>query len=218
MKNKRVQYGFSALIILLFSSLAWADKLDIQVVGLFAGQAVIEINGQQHLLKIGQSTDEGITLIDANSNQAVLEINGQQQTFPLGNRISSEFSAAPSQASVSLWPTNGMYLTPGTVNGYSVDFLVDTGASAIALNAATARRLGLEFYRGERVGIRTASGQEVGYRVTLDEVQVDQIKLYNVAAVVLDGPEPSTALLGMSFLGQLDMQRDGEQLELKQKF
>lgn len=218
MKNKRVQYGFSALIILLFSSLTLADKLDIQVVGLFAGQAVLEVNGQQHMLKIGQSTDEGITLIAANSNEAVLEINGRQQTFPLGNRISSEFSAAPAQASVSLWPTNGMYLTPGTVNGYSVDFLVDTGASAIAFNAATARRLGLEFYRGERVGIRTASGQEVGYRITLDVVQLNEIKLYNVAAVVLDGPEPSTALLGMSFLGQLDMQRNGERLDLKQKF
>jgi aspartyl protease family protein len=111
-----------------------------------------------------------------------------------------------------------MYLTTGTVNGYNVDFLVDTGASAVALNAATARRLGIDFYRGQQVGVRTASGTGYGYQITLDYVQIDNIKLYNVAAVVLDGPEPSTALLGMSFLGQLDIEHNGERLDLRQKY
>lgn len=213
-----VKYWFTALIILLNSQIAWAQELNIMVVGLFSGQAVVEVNGQQHLLKAGNATPEGVRLISATSNEAVMEVNGKQQTFQLGNRISSNFSAAPAQPQVSLWPNNGMYLTTGTVNGYSVDFLVDTGATSIALNAATAKRLGIDFYRGQQVGIRTASGKGLAYRVMLDYVQLDEIKLYNIEAVVLDGAEPSPALLGMSFLGQLDMQHNGERLDLQQKY
>lgn len=212
------KYWFSALIILLNSFSASAEDLDILVVGLFADKAVVEVNGEQHLLKVGQSTPEGVKLVAANSREAVLRINGQQQTYPLGDRIGSHFTPAPEQPKVSLWPTGGMYQTTGTVNGYSVDFLVDTGAFTVALNAATAKRLGLDYYRGEQVGIRTASGYDVGYKVTLDYIQIDEIKVYNVAAVVIDGPEPETALLGMSFLGQLDIQHNGERLDLQQKY
>jgi aspartyl protease family protein len=218
MKKCLSQSYFAALIILVNSLTASAEELDILVVGLFADQAVVEVNGQQHLLKVGKATPEGVTLISANSTEAVLEINGKQQTFPLGNRISSHFTPAPEQPAVSLWPNNGMYLTTGTVNGFTVDFLVDTGAFTVALNSATARRLGIDFYRGEQIGLRTASGYDVGYKVTLDYVQIDEIKVYNVAAVVIDGPEPATALLGMSFLGQVDMQHNGERLDLRQKY
>jgi len=218
MKKYLSQSCFAALIILVNSLTASAEDLDILVVGLFANQAVVEVNGEQHLLKVGKATPEGVTLISANSSEAVLKINGKQQTFPLGNRISSEFTPAPEQPAVSLWPNNGMYLTIGTVNGFTVDFLVDTGAFTVALNSATARRLGLDFYRGEQIGLRTASGYDVGYKITLDYVQLDEIKVYNVAAVVIDGPEPATALLGMSFLGQVDMQHNGERLDLRQKY
>lgn len=209
---------FAALIILFISLTASAEELDILVVGLFANQAVVEVNGQQHLLKVGKTTPEGVKLISANSIEAVLEINGKQQTFPLGNRISSHFTPAPEQPAVSIWPNNGMYLTTGTVNGFTVDFLIDTGAFSVALNSATARRLGLDFYRGEQIGLRTASGYDVGYKVMLDYVQIDEIKVYNVAAVVIDGPEPATALLGMSFLGQVDLQHNGDRLDLRQKY
>ncbi|MTI62707.1 MAG: TIGR02281 family clan AA aspartic protease [Methylophaga sp.] len=218
MEKIMTKYWFTALIILLNSLAAAAEELDILVVGLFADKAVVEVNGERHLLKVGKSTPEGIKLIAANSSEAVLEIKGERQTFPLGDRISTQFSPPPEQPQVSLWPTDGMYLTTGTVNGYTVDFLVDTGAFSVALNAATAERLGIDFYRGEQVGVRTASGTGFGYKVTLDYVQIDDIKVYNVGAVVLDGPEPSTALLGMTFLGQLDIEHNGERLDLRQKY
>lgn len=213
-----IKQGIIAFILLLSSTLSWAEALDIVVVGLFSNQAVVVVNGQQHILKVGNSTPEGVKLISANSREAVLEVEGKQETFPLGSHISTNFAAPKENPTVTLWPTNGMYLTPGTVNGYSVDFLVDTGATSIALNAATARRLGLDFYRGERIGIVTASGREVGYRVTLDSVKVDAITLYNVDAVVMDGVQPAIALLGMTFLGQLDIRHDGDKMELKQKY
>lgn len=208
----------AALIILLNTTLVLAEDLKIVVVGLFSGQAVVEINQQQRLLKVGQSSPEGIKLISATSRSAVLEIDGEQKKYLLGSHIGSNFTAPASQPVVSLWPVNGMYLTPGSVNGYSVDFLVDTGASTIALNAATAKRLDLDYINNKPVGVKTASRVEMAYPVMLDEVQVGEIKLYNVQAMVIDGPEPSRALLGMTFLGQLDMQRSGERMDLKQKY
>ncbi|EGL55985.1 MAG: retropepsin-like aspartic protease [Pseudomonadota bacterium] len=206
------------LIILLISSRAEAVVVNIMVVGLFKDKAVVEVDGQQHFLNVGETSPEGLKLIAANSNSATFEINGEKQIFPLGDRINSNYIEAEKKTAVTLWPTNGMYTATGNINGYTISFLVDTGASTIAMNAATASRLGIDYLRGQQVGIRTASGSSVGYKVKLDYVQLEQIKLHNVDAVVLDGEEPSVTLLGMSFLGQLDIQHNGERLDLRQKY
>lgn len=206
------------LIILLNTSSAWSDVLNIVVVGLFRDQAVIEINHVQRSLKVGEQSPEGIILISADSQGAVLEKNGIQKDYLLGTQISADFSPPVAQTVVSLWPTNGMYQTAGSVNGYSVDFLVDTGASAIALNAATADRLGLDFRSGKRIGVKTASGISSAYNVMLDSVQVGEITLHNIRAMVLDGKEPERALLGMTFLSQLEIQRKDQRMDLKKRF
>ncbi|BDZ73060.1 hypothetical protein GCM10025856_07790 [Methylophaga marina] len=207
-----------SLIILLISARAEAVNIDIMVVGLFKDKAVVEVDGNQHLLSVGETSPEGLKLLAANSNKATFEINGEKQTFPLGDRISSNYIEAEKKTAVTLWPSNGMYTATGNINGYTTSFLVDTGASTIAMNSATAARLGIDYLRGQQVGIRTASGKSVGYKVKLDYVQLEQIKLHNVDAVVLDGEEPSVTLLGMSFLGQLDIQHNGERLDLRQKY
>ncbi|MFW5425971.1 MAG: TIGR02281 family clan AA aspartic protease [Methylophagaceae bacterium] len=205
-------------IILLNASLAWSKDLSVVVVGLFSDQAVVEINHKQQLLKVGKTSPEGVKLISANSKKAVLEIDGIKRTYELGEHISSSYSSTTAQAEVNLWPTNGMYLTAGSVNGYTVDFLVDTGATAIALNAATAQRVGLDYLNAKKIGIKTASGTEIGYEVSLDSVQVGDITLNNVRAMVIDGEQPERALLGMTFLNQLEMVRTGEKMNLKQKY
>ena len=161
------------LIILLISSRAEAVVVNIMVVGLFKDKAVVEVDGQQHFLNVGETSPEGLKLIAANSNSATFEINGEKQIFPLGDRINSNYIEAEKKTAVTLWPTNGMYTATGNINGYTISFLVDTGASTIAMNAATASRLGIDYLRGQQVGIRTASGSSVGYKVKLDYVQLD---------------------------------------------
>jgi len=208
-----------AIILLLLPTAGFAlETMSILVVGLMRDHAVVQINGRQHVLKTGQSSPEGVELVQANSQSAVLQYNGMSQSYPLGSQFGGEMPPPTELPSVSIWPTNGMYLTNGSVNGYQVDFLVDTGASAIALNAATAKRLGLDFRRAPQVGVSTASGQELAYDIMLDEVQLGAITLNNIRALVIDGAEPARALLGMSFLNQLDMQQRGDRLELIKKF
>ncbi|HEC73335.1 MAG TPA: TIGR02281 family clan AA aspartic protease [Methylophaga aminisulfidivorans] len=210
--------GLLLLIILLNTFPASAEDIPIMVVGLFTDQAVVEINGKQHLLKVGESTPEGFKLVAADSTKAVIEFNKQRQIYPIGDVISTNYIEAEKNTAVTLWPNNGMYIATGNINGFTTQLLVDTGASTVAMNAATAARLGIDYLNSEQVGIRTASGSGRGYKVSLNFVQLENIKLYNIDAVVIDGEEPSTTLLGMSFLGQLDLQHNGERLDLRQKY
>lgn len=207
------------IILLLLPTVAMAlESLNIVVLGLSRDHAVLQINGKQQLLRTGQTSAEGVTLIDANSDSAILQRNGKSQAYPLGSQFGGVMPPPTSLPTVTLWPTNGMYQTSGQINGYQVNFLVDTGASAIALNAATASRLGIDFRRAPQVGVKTASGEEVAYEVTLNQVQLGEIVLNNIRALVIDGEEPARALLGMSFLNQLDMKRQGDRLDLIKKF
>lgn len=212
------RFTISVLIILFIPINAWSEDLQILIMGLYRDHAVLEINQTQHFLSVGQRTPEGVTLISANSNQAILDIGGQRGVFELNNRVGGVYSAPAEMPIVSIWPTNGMYLASGSVNGFTVDFMVDTGASVIAINGETAKRLGLNYLDANQIGVRTASGVELAYSIQLDSVQLGDISLENVAAVVIDGPEPQRALLGMSFLNAFDMERKGERLDLRRKF
>ena len=112
-----------------------------------------------------------------------------------------------------------MFKTTGSINGYTVNFLVDTGASSIALNSNMAKRLGLQYkLKGDPTIVTTASGSVSAYSINLDRVKVGEIMLRNVAAVVIDGSEPSTPLLGMSYLGRLNIVNEGQVMKLEQKF
>jgi len=116
-------------------------------------------------------------------------------------------------------PVNGMYSTAGFINGHPVNFLVDTGATWIAMNVHQARSLGINFrYSGKRGMVSTANGVAPVYRVMLDKVRVGEIELTNVEAGVLEGSSPREVLLGNSFLNRVEMQRQGQVMLLKQKF
>ena len=108
------------LIILINLSVAWADVSKIIVLGLFNGQVVLEIDNNQHILKAGKTCPEGVTLISATSQVAILEVDAVQEEYFLGSHIGSHYAPPPKQPVVSLWLMRGMYLTPGSINGYSV--------------------------------------------------------------------------------------------------
>jgi aspartyl protease family protein len=111
-----------------------------------------------------------------------------------------------------------MFLTTGTINGQSVEFLVDTGATTVAMNDVTARALGIDYRAGSRGLVETASGITEAYAVTLREVGVGSIRLPNVQAVVIRGAQPSRALLGMSFLSRTQIEHAQDMLVLRRKY
>ncbi len=188
----------------------------VAALALFKDKAVLEIDGKQRILSKGDTSPEGIALISASSKEAEIEIQGKRAVLRLDGRIAADFGASAQPTTIRLVPnTQGHYFVDGKINGRGIRFLVDTGATLIAISKTEAKRLGLNFrVDGQRGQIQTASGVAVGYYITLDKVRIRTIDLTNIEAVVVDGDYPATALLGQSFLNRLNMRRDGTVMEL----
>ncbi len=107
----------------------------------------------------------------------------------------------------------GHYVAEGEINGRHVTFLLDTGATWVALPTGLARELGLK--RGAAVTLRTANGAAVGYQTRLDRVRLGPIEIRDVAALVADGMDADTVLLGMNFLKQLEFTQRGAEMVLR---
>lgn len=108
---------------------------------------------------------------------------------------------------------NGHYEAEGQINGQAVTFLVDTGATDVALPESKARALGLEF--GPRVTVMTAAGPAKAWVTRLDEVTVGGLRRRNVRASITDG-EFNGILLGMSFLKHYNLQQQDGRLVIKE--
>lgn len=206
--------------MLLCWALALPAVAEIRVMALFNNQATVMIDGQTRTLRVGQRSPEGALLVSASSERAVIDYRGRRESYALSSN--TRFSAGlgqPSESSVSLWPGNhGMYMANGSIGAHAVQFMVDTGATYIALNAQEARRLNIDFRQGQQVQLQTASKLEIGYLVRLPQVKVGSILVRDVEAVVLDAAFPATPLLGMSFLNRVDIQRSGQELRLRQRW
>jgi len=210
------------LLLLVFCMLAVPGVQagpDLRVVGLFKNRAVVIIEGKQRVLRVGQTSPEGVKLIAADSESALLQYQGEEFKGILDGRVSTR-TRQPATEEVQIWRNSqGMYATTGSINGLPVSLLVDTGATQVAMNAAQARRLGID-YRviGRPAAITTASRLEPAWAVTLDSVKVGDIELSNVEGVVLEGAQPQTVLLGMSYLGRLEIRNDGRLMTLQRKY
>ena len=192
---------------------------DVNVIGLFPGKAVVTINrGAPRTLSVGQKTAEGVTLVAVDSRSAVIEIEGKRETLEMGQHFESAASTGARNAVTLPADSRGQFLTDGQVNGVPVRFLVDTGATLVAIPAAEARRLGIDYQKGTRGYSTTAGGTVPIYRVRLDSVTVGDITLLGIDAVVLEGQGMDFALLGMSFLNRTEMRREGTTLTLIKRF
>lgn len=103
----------------------------------------------------------------------------------------------------------GHYFAEGAINGQPVRFLVDTGATDVAISESAARRMGLDF--GPRVTVMTAAGPAPAWITRLDTVQVGDLRVGNVRASITPGLGEE-ALLGMSFLKHFSIRQEQGQL------
>lgn len=97
---------------------------------------------------------------------------------------------------------DGHYRSEALINGKKVKVLVDTGATGVAISQATADLLNLKSI--DAIRTNTANGDSVGYMVRLDSVQIGGVRAHNVAAMIAPGLD-GDVLLGMSFLGRMDI-------------
>jgi aspartyl protease family protein len=198
---------------------AWAggaQAADVRVVGVSATRAVVSINGSApRALAIGQKTSEGVTLLAVEGENATFDIDGRRRTLRMGQLYQT---TGGGNASVTLKADGrGHFMAEGAINGAGTRFLVDTGATLIAIPGEEARRLGLSFVNAPQGMVNTAGGVVPAYKIRLDTVRVGGITLNAVDAVVVDRGL-DIVLLGMSFLNRTEMRRDGETMVLTKRF
>jgi aspartyl protease family protein len=193
---------------------------DIHVVALTSGKAVVSINGgKPRTLAVGQ-VSEGVKLVSADSRSATFEVEGQRRTLGPGEGAAVATTAfAPSGNRATLIAdSSGHFITTGVVNGTTLRFLVDTGATSVVLSSADARRIGINYLSASRSFTQTANGVISVYTVKLDTLRVGDITLNGVDAAVIEGDGLPIALLGMSFLNRMEMRRDGTTLILIRRY
>jgi aspartyl protease family protein len=208
---------FLCLVAASFAAIAGTQ---INVVGLYSGKAILSINGgKPRTYSSGQVTPEGVKVISADSSKVVLDVEGKRQELALGQGASIAGGSASASQMATLYADNaGHFLGEGYINGSPVKFLVDTGATTIALSSKEARRLGLKYLGGDTGLVQTAGGNIKAYRTSLNTVRLGGIVMHQVEAVVLDGDSPSVVLLGMSVLNRVQMERDGMVMTLTKKY
>ena len=207
----------SCAALALLAGVAAAEPL-IELQAVLGTSAVLQVDGVRRMLRVGQASPEGVRLVALDGASAKVEIEGRTQSVPLGGRAGGAIQSAETATVRIAQSDGGMYVTTGSINGKPVEFLVDTGATTVAMNDATARRLGIDYRAGERRLVETASGITESWFVTLREVSVGAIRVPNVQAGVLRGDQPSRALLGMSFLSRTRIEHEHDTLVLKRKY
>lgn len=197
------------------SSVAWASG--VSVMGLFKDKAILSIDGgKPRTLSAGQIV-QGVKLIAADSASASIEVDGKRRTLGMGQSFAGGTPAGTRQTVSLTADARGHFAAMGSINGFPVTFLVDTGATSIAINAAEARRMGLDYRAGQATGVNTAAGVVSAWHVKFNTVKVGGIVLNQVDGLVVEAGL-SVPLLGMSFLNRMDMRRDGQTMTLTQRY
>jgi aspartyl protease family protein len=203
---------------LLFSNVCIAETL-VNIVGLYSNKAIITINGgKPKVFSVGQISD-GVKLISADSEVATLLIEGKTKKLGIGYAATLAGSTSSADLTTTLYANEqGHFISECQINGSSLKFIVDTGATTVALNSGDAKFANIDYKRGEQIRMDTANGEVSAYRVTIANLKIGGISLNQVEASVIEGGYPSMVLLGMSALRRMEIKRENSALTLIKKY
>ena len=201
--------------VLSYSLNAMAQS--VTLVGTFPNKALVVIGkSNPRTITVGETTAEGVKLVAATADSATVEIAGKRQVLSIGVTSTAQSEGSAGKA-VMAKSSLGHHFTTAQINGTATQLMVDTGASTIALSAAQATRIKLNYRAGTRMRVNTANGPAEAWAVRLDSVKVGEITLYNVEAMVME-QGLSVGLLGNSFLSRTDMKTENGLLTLTKRF
>lgn len=192
----------------------------VAMTGGMGSKALLVVNGGAPKALAAGDTYQGVKVLSVSADQVAVEVAGKRQTVRMGEApvsIGGSGGGANGTQIVLSAVSGGHFVTQGQVNGKSTSFMVDTGATSVAMGADEARRMGIKFEDGAKFYGSTANGMVVGYRVSLTSVRIQDVEVFNVEAAVLPMPMPHI-LLGNSFLTRFQMKRDNDTLTLTKRY
>ena len=189
----------------------------VVLAGRMGERALLMIDGQPQMLAVGQAA-AGVRLLRWQGDEALVERDGRSTLLRVGGSPAQLSGGAPAVAQgreivITAGP-GGHFIASGAINGKPVQFMVDTGATLLAMSQGDAQRLGLDLRNARRGVTLTANGTVPVQQLSLTRVRVGSIEISNVDAVVLPAAMPHV-LLGNSFLGRFQMRRENDVMRLE---
>jgi aspartyl protease family protein len=209
----------AALLAMLVAATA-AQAQSVALAGMLGSKALLVVNGTNPKTVAAGETHEGVKVISTSGDTAVVEQDGKRSTLRVGEapvHMGASKSGGKGGKIVLTAGSGGHFMTAGQINGKAVQFMVDTGATSVAMSNQDAERAGINYRAGQPVLMSTANGSAQGYKIKLDSVRVGDVEVLNVDAVVMPQSMPFM-LLGNSFLARFQMLRDNDQLTLTKKY
>jgi aspartyl protease family protein len=192
----------------------------VTLTGSIGSRAILIVNGNPpKTVAIGESY-QGVKLVSLQAEQAVVELEGKRVNLRMDTPVSiggGGGTGGGGNRVVLSADSRGHFMTQGAINGRPVTFMLDTGATTVALSMADAQRIGLDYSKGQPVQISTANGVAPGFRLRLSSVRVGDVEVYDIDAIVSPQGMPFV-LLGNSFINRFSMRRDADQMVLEKRF
>lgn len=207
--------GVAAAAVLLCTA---ATAQTVAMSGRLGDKALLVIDGSPRTVATG-STVQGVKLLSVGSDSSVVEVGGKRVTLQLGGsqvNLGGAASDGGGSKIVLTASSGGHFVTTGSINGRTVQFVVDTGATSISMSQAEADRIGLKYKDGQRGFANTANGQVPVNRVMLDNVRIGDVQVYGIEALVVPAQMPMV-LLGNSFLTRFQMKRENDVMTLEKR-
>ncbi|MDX4952668.1 retropepsin-like aspartic protease family protein [Delftia acidovorans] len=200
-----------------------ANAQSVALRGVLGSKALLVIDsGTPRALAAGDSLQD-VRVLQVSGDTAEVEIKGRRQTLrlgeapiSLGGRGAAAGDPALGRRVVLKADNRGHFIERGQINGKTMVYMVDTGASSVAIGRSDAERMGLPFLKGQPVMMRTANGDAQGWSLRLDSVRVGDVEVFGVDAVVAPLAMPYV-LLGNSFLAHVQMTRQGSEMVLERR-
>ena len=187
----------------------------VSLQGMLGNRALLIVNGGAPRAVAPGDTHQGVKVVSTSGDQAVVLVDGQRVTLRVGESPASVGGAMQTGGDrlALTADSRGHFVTAGSIDGKPVQFMVDTGATVVALGQGEADRLKLDYRNGRPVRMSTANGTVQGWAFKLRQVRVGDVTVYEVDAVVTPVGMPMV-LLGNSFLNRFNMRRDGDAMTL----
>lgn len=209
-----------ALSALTVFTLGAAQAQSVAMTGGMGSKALLVVDGSPPKAVGVGDTFKGVKVISVNGDKTVVEMKGVRQTVVLGGApisVGGSGGGGTGNQIVLSAVSGGHFMSQGTINGKATQFMVDTGATTIAMGMAEAQRMGIKYQDGQRFQGSTANGVVTGYGIKLASVRIQDVEIFNVDAAVLPQSMPYI-LLGNSFLSRFQMKRDNDTLTLTKRY
>ncbi|EJE50758.1 clan AA aspartic protease, TIGR02281 family [Acidovorax sp. CF316] len=216
MRHLRSALSFALAAGLACPLAAQPSGQSIALAGMLGSKALLVVDGGEPRAVGPGETHQGVKVLSVTRDEATVEVQGIRRLLRLGESPVALGSSGSGKRVVLMADNQGHFVNNGFINGKPMKYMVDTGASVVAVGKPDAERMGIKVDDKMKVVMATANGVAEGWRVRLKSVRLGDVELLDVEGVVMPTGMPFV-LLGNSFLTQFQMTRNNDQMVLEKR-